>query len=128
MATGFGTFSANAVLNAIGNNTSFAVATVYVQLHIGDPGAAGTANAAAETTRKTASFGAASAGSMSNDAIVGPWTSVAATETYSHVSLWDASPGGNFLGSGTVTGGAVTAGDDFQFPVGDLTLSTTVAS
>ena len=127
MAVGISWYAANALFNAIGNNTSFAVATCYVQLHVGDPGAAGTSNAAVETTRKAVSFGAASSGAISNDAAI-TWTNVAGTEDYTHFSLWDAASGGNFLGSGTITAAAVTAGDTFTIASGDLDLSLTVAS
>ena len=67
MAVGISSYAANALFNAIGNNTSFAVATCYVQLHIGDPGAAGTSNTATETTRKAVSFGAAASGAILAD-------------------------------------------------------------
>ena len=49
-----------AFLNTL-RNTSFAVANPYVKLHLGDPGEDGTANPAAETTRKAITFSAASA-------------------------------------------------------------------
>lgn len=102
-------------------NTSFAVAATYVKLHTGDAGEAGTANAATETTRKAISFSAASSGSMASSATV-EWTNVAATETYSHWSLWDASTAGNCLWTGALsTSAAVTAGDTFQ--ITSLTLS-----
>ena len=51
-------------------NVSFAVASPYIKLHLGDPGEAGTANPAAETTRKAVSFSAASSGSMASSATV----------------------------------------------------------
>ena len=102
-------------------NTSFAVAATYVKLHTGDAGEAGTANAATETTRKAISFSAASSGSMASSATV-EWTNVAATETYSHWSLWDASTAGNCLWTGALSSSAaVTAGDTFQ--ITSLTLS-----
>jgi len=102
-------------------NTSFAVAATYVKLHTGDAGEAGTTNAASETTRKAISFSAASSGSMASSATV-EWTNVAATETYSHWSLWDASTAGNCLWTGALsTSAAVTAGDTFQ--ITSLTLS-----
>ena len=82
-------------------NTSFAVAAPYVKLHVGDPGETGTANAAAETTRKAITFSAASAGSMASSATV-TWTNVSNTETYSHWSMWDASTAGNCLWSGAL--------------------------
>ena len=61
---------------------------VYVKLHIGAPGEAGTTNAAGETTRKLVTFAAASAGTASSNSAC-TWTSVSTTETYSHWSLWD---------------------------------------
>lgn len=108
----------NAIGNALrggGNGTSFtAPAAVYAKLHTGDPGEAGTSNAATETTRKAVEFGAASGGviSLSNSP---SWTNVAATETYSHISLWDNISAGNCLGAGALTSSvSVTAGDTFN--------------
>lgn len=122
-----GTFSElvrNSCLDAIARNTSYAEAAVYVKLHTGDPGSAGTSNAATNTTRQQATFGSAAAsGAISNTAAV-EWTNVSTTETYTHISLWDASSGGNFLGSDDLSSSAaVTAGDTFRIPVGDLDLS-----
>lgn len=109
-----------ALLNTL-RNTSFAVAATYVKLHTGDAGEAGTTNAATEATRKAISFSAASSGSMASSATV-EWTNVAATETYSHWSLWDATTGGNCLWTGALSSSAaVTAGDTFQ--ITSLTLS-----
>lgn len=114
----------NKINDAVCNNTSLAVAQVYVKLHTGDPGEAGTSNAATETTRKAASFGASSSGVCTSDADIS-WTSVAGSETYSYVSLWDASTAGNCLGSGALTASvAVTAGDNFSIPSGSLTFTS----
>ena len=102
-------------------NVSFSVASPYLKLHLGDPGEAGTSNAAVEATRKAISFSAASAGAMSSSATV-EWTNVSTTETYSHWSLWDASTAGNCLWTGALASpAAVTAGDTFQ--ITSLTLS-----
>jgi hypothetical protein len=102
--------------------TSFSVAGTYLKLHTGDPGEAGTSNAAVETTRKSVSFSAAASGSMTSSATV-EWTNVAATETYSHWSLWDNSTAGNCLWSGGLaSSAAVTAGDTFQITSLTLTL------
>lgn len=118
-------YSEDAVANAICNNTAFQVAQSYVKLHTGDPGEDGTANAAGETTRKSASFGAASGGVCTSDADCA-WTNVSTSETYSHVSLWDNSTAGNCLGSGALTASkAVNAGDNFTIPSGSLTLTIT---
>lgn len=118
-------FAEDAINNAICNNTPFSVAQIYVKLHIGDPGEAGTAFPAVETTRKAASFGASVAGVCLNDALIS-WSGVAATETYSHVSFWDSSSAGNCWGSGALaTAQAVTAGQTAEIAVGALSLTTT---
>lgn len=103
-------------------NVSLAVAQPYTKLHLGDPGEDGTANAAAETTRKSTSFSAASAGAMVTSAVV-TWTNVSNTEVYTHWSLWDAATVGNCLWSGAFSASAsVTAGDTFQMTSLTLTL------
>lgn len=95
--------------------------TVYIKLHTGDAGEAGTTNAATETTRKAATWSAASSGSIATSATL-EWTNVAATETYSHWSAWDNSTAGNCLWTGALSSSAaVTAGDTFQ--ITSLTLS-----
>jgi hypothetical protein len=97
---------------------------VWVQLHLGDPGSAGTSNPAANTTRMQATFGTGATGrAISNTAAI-EWTSVPNSETYTHVSLWDASSSGNFLGRDDLSSSAaVEASDTFRIPVGDLDLS-----
>lgn len=94
---------------------------VHAQLHTGDPGEDCTASVATETSRQAVSFSAAASKSITNDAATS-WTTVAATEVYTHFSLWDASTGGNPLFYGAVTGGSVTAGDDFDIAVSGLTI------
>ena len=111
------------ILDVLFNNTAFgAVANVYVKLHIGDPGDAGTLNAAGNTTRQEATFSAASAGTITTDAAV-TWTSVSTTEDYTHFSLWDSATVGNCLFTGTITANAVVAGDTFTIAIGDLDLT-----
>jgi hypothetical protein len=115
----------NKMLDAyVGRTTYTANAGYYAKLHLGDPGSAGTSNPAANTTRQQVTFGsAASAGAISNTANV-EWTSVPNTETYSHVSFWTASTSGTFLGSDDLSStAAVTAGDTFRIPTGDLDLT-----
>lgn len=124
MTTGLASGVANSFLDALGNATNYTAPTAfYVKLHTGDPGSAGTSNAAGNTTRQQASFGAASGGSMTTDADVA-WTNVSTAETYSHVSFWSASTGGTFLGSDDLaTSRAVLVGDDFTISAGSLTLT-----
>jgi hypothetical protein len=108
------------LLDTLGG-TSFSVTTCYVKLHTGDAGEDGTANAATETTRKSVSWSAAASGSKASSATLS-WTNVAATETYSHWSMWDASTGGNCIWTGALSSTAsVTAGDTFE--ITSLTLS-----
>ena len=127
MAEGFSSATATSILDAICNNTSYAVANVWIKLHVGAPGSAGTSNAATETTRKEATFSAASSGAITNDAAL-TWTNVAGSEDYTHYSAWTASTNGTFLFSGTVTANAVTAADTFTIAIGDLDLSIPIAS
>lgn len=127
MATGISAYLANSWLDALGNATSFSVATAYVKLHVGDPGANGTSNAATETTRKSVSFAAASNGALASDADV-TWTNIAGSQDATHFTAWDSLTTGNFLFSGTITGNAYTAGDTYTISSGGLTVSLTVAS
>jgi hypothetical protein len=127
MATGMSAHLADSLLNALGNNTAYSVTNVYVQLHIGDPGTAGTADPATETTRKAVSFAGASAGSIASDADVS-WTNISGSQDATHFSCWDALTGGSFLFSGTITGNPYTAGDTYTISSGSFTTSLTLAS
>ncbi len=110
MSVGLSSTYAHAVLN-VRRSTNFTAYTPYLKVHTGDPGAAGTSNASAETSRKAVTYGAPSAGSMVGTAV--SWTSWSAgSETISHVSEWDASTAGNFMMSGTLGASkSVTNGD-----------------
>lgn len=112
------------LLDLVFNATAYAgQATVYVKLHIGDPGEAGTGNPAVETTRKATTFGAAAAGAIANDASI-DWTSLPAAETITHVSVWDAVTAGNHLWNGALAvSKTVAIGDNFTIAVGDLDVS-----
>jgi hypothetical protein len=128
MATGLAPGIAAELLDALVNNDTYtAGASLYVQLHTADPGSAGTSSVATETTRKQASFAAASNGTVTTDADL-EWTGVSGSEDYSHFSVWTASTAGTFLFSGTITANAVTAGDTFTIPAGELDASFNVAS
>ncbi len=126
MAVGLAAATANAILNGIARSATWTEpAEFWLKLHTGDPGSAGTANAATETTRKQVTFGnAAASGAIANTVAV-TWTNVAGSEDYTHWSAWDASTAGNFIMSGTMTANAVTAADTFEIPIGDLDLTVT---
>jgi hypothetical protein len=127
MATGMSAYLANSLLNALGNNTSYAVTNVYVKLHVGDPGADGAANAATETTRKAVSFAAAATGSIASDVDV-TWTNISGSQDATFFTAWDSLTTGNFLFSGTITGNPYTAGDTYTISSGSFNASLTVAS
>ena len=121
MATGLASGDINSSLDTIFTGTQ------YIQLHTADPGSAGTTAVAANTTRDSVTWASASGASKATAADAA-WTSVSTTETYTHFSVWSAASAGTFHGSGTVTGGGVTADQDFTIPSGSLTMSITGAS
>jgi len=87
---------ANKWLEMLGASAFSAPAAFWVQLHIGDPGAAGTSNTSAVTTRQQVTWSAASGGSKSEASAPTNWN-MTTTETISHISCWDANAAGNFL-------------------------------
>jgi hypothetical protein len=121
MATGLITAEANSILTDLGTTYS------YIQLHVGDPGSAGTANVATETDRVQATWTTPASGAMANSGAI-QWTNVAGTEDYTHFSVWTASTSGSCGWTGTITANAVTTGDNFTIPDGDLDVSLSVAS
>jgi hypothetical protein len=122
---GFSDYIENFVLDAVFNDdaASFpSIPNIYIKLHLGDPGENGTANAAAETTREQVTFGVASGGQVVSSAAV-TWTNVAATETITHISLWDDPTAGNALGTAALNISApLTAGDDLTLTTVTFTL------
>ena len=105
------------MLKAWKNESPSKYEKTYVKLHKGVPGEEGTTNAATETTRKEATWGAITEGdpsfiNLSNEPT---WTAVSTSETYSHVSVWDAASAGTCLGTGALEEAkAVNAGDTFK--------------
>jgi hypothetical protein len=125
MAVGLSTANlANKWLDMMGATAFTAPTNVYVKLHTGDPGSAGTSNASGTTTRAVVTWSAASAGSKAMSGTLS-WASWAAgTETISHISIWDNSTAGNFLWSGALAASkTVNNGDTLQITA--LTLSLT---
>lgn len=126
MATGLAAGQANAILDALCRSVAYSDPLSFnVKLHVGDPGAAGTSNAAGNTTRKAATMTAASGGSTSNSAAL-TWTAgeTTTTETYTHVSYWSDIAAGTFLGSDSLnTPRSVNAGDGFDIAIGNLVVT-----
>jgi hypothetical protein len=91
---------ADKMLNAL-RGTSFSVTALTVGLHIGIPGALGTATpSVGDATKKTVTLTASSGGVLVISGTSGPWTNAATSETLSHISVWD---GANFLWSAALT-------------------------
>lgn len=100
----------------------------WAKLHVGAPGAAGTANPATETDRVQATWPTSvTTQSMTNENTM-TWTAVAGSEDYTHISFWTASTAGTFGMSGVITANAVTSGDTFQLDPATVTVSLPVAS
>jgi hypothetical protein len=115
-------------LDMLGGTAFSAPANTYVQLHTGDPGAAGTTAASAETTRVQATWGASASGTKSITTTL-EWASwTAGTETISHVSIWDASSAGNVLWTGALSASkTVNNTDTLQITALSVSLSPLTA-
>ncbi len=99
------------------------LASAWVQLHTGSPGADGTSNVAANDVRQEATFGSASAGVKTTTADL-VWDAVAGSETYRYASVWTDETSGSFLGSSLLDAPEpVTAGDPFKIDAGDVSVS-----
>lgn len=97
------------LLKALKNEVPTKREEIWVKLHTGDPGAAGTANVATEATRKKVTLTGTT--TLKNSGAV-EWTAVSTTEEYKWVSIWTASTAGTFLGRGELEAAkAVSAGD-----------------
>jgi hypothetical protein len=96
MPTGWSPAYASSILNTLNGTNLTAPTAQWAQLHTGDPGAAGTANLSAVTTRQQITETTSVLGSplaLSNT----PAWSMTATETIGYISVWDAATGGTFL-------------------------------
>lgn len=100
-------------------------AAIFVQLHTGDPGSAGTALVSSTTTRESVTWNSASAGTMT--ASNSPeWSSWSGTngEIVSDISFWDADSAGNFQGSMELQDGSGNASPVTMNTSDSLTLNT----
>lgn len=83
--------------NTAGTMLATLSASAYAKLHTGDPGAAGTSNASAETDRKEITY-TSGTGKIELTGSGTQWTSWdQGSETITHISVWDAATDGNFL-------------------------------
>ena len=128
MAVGLAvTTLANKWLDLIRGTAFTAPTALYVKLHTstGDPGAAGTANPSAVTTRVLTSFSAAATAAIAlGGANSAPQWTMTATEAIQYISVWDNSTGGNFLWSAQLSvTKSVASGDTLTLTTCGLSLS-----
>lgn len=127
MAYGISSYLANKLLDHAFRNTTYTPpATVYVKLHTGDPGAAGTANASSVTTRYACAWNAAASGSISMSNL--PEHTLGGTETIVGASFWDHPTAGNFMYSAqaSVSKGG-TSGDIIRISTNSVGLTPLAA-
>jgi len=127
VAAGVSAYLADKWLNSACKGQLFSVPAIYVQLHVGSPGAVGMLNMAIETSRKPCTFAFSLNGITASDVDVS-WVNVAGSQTVSFFTAWDDLSDGNFLFSGGVTADGYIAGDTFTISSGQLFASLRVAS
>jgi hypothetical protein len=93
-AMGLSNFEERNLSRSWNNEAPTRAASMWVQLHTGDPGEECTANVASETRRKQITMREIANGEWTNENTL-EWTGVAATEEITHVSVWDAEREGN---------------------------------
>jgi len=95
MAVGVSTVNvADKWMNSIRGTSAAITTNVFVKLHIGDPGS---------TTRPAITWAASSGGAIAMNGTAPSWTNGGTSETLTHISFWDASTAGNFLGSAALS-------------------------
>jgi hypothetical protein len=134
MAVGLATTTlANKWLDLLRGTAFTAPTALYIKLHtsVGDPGAAGTSNSSAVTTRVLTTFSAASGGAIAlGGANSAPQWTMTATENIQFISVWDTigPTGGNFLWSAQLsTTKSVASGDTLTLTTCGLSLSPVAA-
>lgn len=131
---GFSDYLELKLLDHVFGNTAYtAPATIHVALFTTAPntetGAGGTevsggSYARAAVTNNTTNFPAASAGSKVNGAAINFATPAASWGTVVAVGIYDASTGGNLLGSANLTTSkTINSGDTVNFAASSLTIT-----
>jgi len=121
--------TADDIINKLLRNTNWSHAAAhYVGLHTADPGQNGAnENSAYDGNRKAVTFDAPSSGTSTNAGALTFANMPAITVT--HISIWDAATGGNFLwGQALTASKAVDAADSFVLAVGDVDVDLTLSA
>ena len=118
------TYGANALLNGVA-----IPATLYVKLHLGNPGPDALLLPATETTRKSFTRTTATVGVATNAALL-EWLSYSTTEDLTHITIWDAVTVGNPWFVDAIDGGiaAAVAGQAVEISVNVLSLTMPIWS
>ena len=117
---------ANVIIDYLRGTAPASIASLNIQLHLGDPGAAGTANPSAVTTRQVLTLAAGSGGSgvISNS----PVFTMTATEAVTHVSIWSHISAGIVLYTGALSATKnVVNTDTITFTTATVSLSPLMA-
>jgi hypothetical protein len=118
---------ANKWLNILRGVAFTPPAGTYIQLHTADPQGAGTVAIASVATRSPATFAAAASGALALTGTNPSWN-MTGSETITHISVWDAATGGNFLWSAALAASkTVAAGDTLTLTTCGLSLGALAA-
>ena len=119
---------ANRILDHLRGGTAWTQpSSLWVRLHTGDPGGSGATSGSAVAARSQATFAAAASGAIALTGTNPSWN-MTTTETISHISVWDASTGGNFLWSAALSvGKSVQSGDTLTLTSCGLSLGALAA-
>ena len=119
---------ADDIISKVLRNTNFTPAsTIYVSIHTASPGETGAnENSAYTGDRKSVAFDAPSAGTgVTQNTGAVTFASMPAI-TVTHIGLWDAATGGNFIWGGALDNSKVVSnGDSFIIAIGDLDIDLT---
>lgn len=123
-------FLEDSILDHVLRNTAYtSPTTVYVSLHTGSPGdddlgANEITTSGSAYARASASFAAASGGSISTNAAINYSAATSNWGTVSHIGIYDQSTGGNLLFHGALTTSkTIETGDTLSIASGSLTVT-----
>lgn len=106
-----------------GTNTSTAPAALWAELHVADPGAAGTTSVSAgDATRKTFTFAAPSGNALALSGAPSAWTNGGSAETLTHLAIWSLVTAGVFQFSAALSSGQAWVSTN-TFTLTSLTLT-----
>jgi len=99
-------YARNKLLDAMLRGVDFDPTPVYISLHTADPGTTGASEVSGGTYARqpvsTSNWNAAASGQTSNVSSI-TFSGIAVSTIITHVGIWDAVSGGNFLSGGSLT-------------------------